>query len=364
MKPFIRSTALLLLYLSLVGVMASDARQPLSSARNVGTASTSKEPTAVAVSRVNAPAPSPVLGVYNRPTVALALSGGGVRGAAHIGVIKVLREAGIPIDYIAGSSMGAIIGGLYSAGVPLDQIETELEDHTMQKAYGPTLIPKIMCVPFVKLRGILASKNAPYAGIVSGNKFRKFIEDQVPESKRRIEDLRDPAFCAVATNLLDGQTYRFTRGDLSQAIAASSALPGLVRPVSIDGNLYVDGGIKDNLPTYAARQSGADIVIAVLADEKLKKIDARRFKSYRMLANRVTSIIDDAIDAHHTGVADLTISPPVTGIVILSKNPQDVTKAVEAGEEAARESLPAIKALLEKEQVKYANRPGVSTAKK
>jgi len=345
--------------------MTADAGQSVRTAQGVGTRSTGSKSNAVAVPVQSAAnRSSTIIGVHNRPTVALALGGGGIRGATHIGVIKVLREAGIPIDYIAGSSMGAIIGGLYSAGVPLDQIETELENQTLRKAYAPAPIPKIVCVPFVKLRGVLGSKHAPYAGVVSGSKFRKFMEAQVPESKRKIEDLRNPGFCAVATNLLDGQAYRFTKGDLCQAIAASSAIPALVRPVTIDSNLYVDGGIKDNLPTYAARKSGVDIVIGVLADEQLKKVDPRRFKSYRQLANRVTSIVDDALDSHHTGAADLTISPALSGIVILSKNPQDVRNAVQAGEQAARESLPAIKALLEKAQAKYASRPGLSTASK
>lgn len=280
-----------------------------------------------------------------RPRVVLALGGGGIRGAAHVGVLRVLQREGVPIDAVVGISMGAVIGGLYCAGVPLDKIERELEDLSLQKNYAPACIAGAICVPFIKLKSICGSRSLPYAGLVSCARFRKFINKQLPAGAKRIENLHTPSFCAVATNLLDGKLYRLTTGDVSEAIAASAAIPPIMRPVQIGGGLFIDGGLRCNLPIEAAREYG-DIVIAVSADEELNKLDASEFTSYKTLTNRLTSIMSDAADERILEKADVAIEPAVTGIPFLSKNKADVKNAVRAGERAAEEAVPAIKTLL------------------
>ena len=214
----------------------------------------------------------PTKAEVKRPTVAIALGGGGARGAAHIGVLKVLKENNIPVDYIVGNSMGSIVGGLYSAGVPLDQIETMLEDGSLRKSYTPFFIPpKILISPIEKLGHPFGSKN-PYAGLFSGKTFQKYLSSKLPKPDMSVNETKIP-FSAVATNLVDGQAYRISDGTtLATAIHASSAISPLLKPVPIGDKVYVDGGVRANLPASSARETGADIVIAVLVDEPLQKI--------------------------------------------------------------------------------------------
>ena len=278
---------------------------------------------------------------HKGPTIALALGGGGTRGAAHLGVLRVLQRENIPIDYIAGSSMGAIVGGLYSAGVPLNHIEKMIDNNKMQKAYLPRRICTSIMLSFVgRIKHLFRQK--PYAGIFSGKKFAKFIIDCVPQEKRNIESLDIP-FCAVVTNLRDGQAYRLTKGDLGKALLASAAIPPMVRPVEIDGNLFVDGAIRANVPTVPAEQFNPGLIIAVSVDEELKPVDIKNFTSLKSIANRVASIVLTVVDAFHLQKADVAIVPDVSGITILSDNPEDVRKAIKAGEDAAEASLPEIR---------------------
>ncbi|MBX9692520.1 MAG: patatin-like phospholipase family protein, partial [Cyanobacteria bacterium] len=209
-----------------------------------------------------------------RRTVALALGGGGARGAAHIGVLRVLKEANIPIDYIVGNSMGSIVGGLYAAGVPLAEIEKIMLDGSLRKAYLPGMIPpKLLISPLEKL---MHPVRKHYAGLWTGKKFGRFLEKQLPTGIENVEDTPIP-FSAVATNLIDGKAYRISDGRLSTAIRASSTIPPFLQPVAIGDRVYIDGGVRANLPASAARDTGADIVIAILVDEPLRSLPATTF---------------------------------------------------------------------------------------
>lgn len=284
--------------------------------------------------------------VKNRPTVALALGGGGTRGAAHIGVLRVFEREHIPVDYIAGCSMGAVVGGLYAAGLTLDEIEGTLLDESLQKAYAPGSLRWRFLIGYTtKFRFMFMDR--PYAGLFSGKKFVKFIDKMLPENAKLIENTKIP-FCAVCTNLIDGQAYKLCKGELSQAILASSALPPVVRPVEIDDNLFVDGAVRSNVPTVSARQFNADIVIAVPVDEAIKPVDIKKFTSVRAVANRVTSIVLSVVDAHHIQLADYSVIPDVSNIAVLSKKHEDLIRAIAAGEEAATAALPKIKELIAK----------------
>ncbi|MBC7997499.1 MAG: patatin-like phospholipase family protein, partial [Leptolyngbya sp.] len=188
---------------------------------------------------------------HERPKIAIALGGGGTRGAAHIGVLRVLEQAGVKPDIIVGNSMGSIIGSLYCAGVSLDKIEELVVDGRLRKAYAPVPIPlQILKKAGGRIINPFGSKKMP--GFYDGQGLADFINDNVPEDKRKIESL-SPTFAAVVTNLLDGKAYRLTQGDLGQAVRASATLPPILRAVEIDGNVYADGGIRANMPTYPAR---------------------------------------------------------------------------------------------------------------
>ena len=275
-----------------------------------------------------------------RPTIALALGGGGARGAAHIGVLKVLRENNIPIDYIVGNSMGAVVGGFYSSGVPLDDIQTMMEDGSMRKAYTPmSLAPKVLLTGVSKLNPF-HGKN-PYAGLFSGKAFRKYLSKKLPRPDMQVSETKIP-FSAVATNLVDGQAYRISDGPLAIAIQASSAISPLIKPVPIGDKVFVDGGIRANLPASAARDTGADIVIAVLVDEPMRTIPARKFKKFAGVATRMADIVLAVADERQLQFADVIINPDVSGVPVLSRKGVDAKKAELAGELAARKALPAI----------------------
>jgi NTE family protein len=279
----------------------------------------------------------------DRPSIALALGGGGARGAAHIGVLRVLNEAGIQIDEIVGNSMGSVVGGLYAAGVPLDEIQTVIVNKSLAKAYVPTPIKvRFVEMPFVRICDRLTHR---YAGFYSGNKFQKFLESKIPPSCRDFENLNVP-FSAVATNLLDGKAYAITSGNLAAAIHASSAISPLLKPVAIGDKLFVDGGVRANLPAYAARKDGADIVIAVLADEPLRPVPAEQFKHMSKIAVRTADIVLEVNDDHQLQFADIIIKPDVSSIPVLSKNPEYARRAILAGELAAKKALPAIQRLI------------------
>ncbi len=274
-----------------------------------------------------------------RKTMAIALGGGGARGAAHIGVLRVLEQEKIPIDYIVGNSMGAIIGGCYAAGVPLAQLETMGMNGSLRKAYLPGVTSRILLMPFTKIKETFKKS---YAGLWSGEKFEKYLDSMLPKDVSPIEDLKIP-FSAVATNLKDGNAYRLSEGKLSTAIRASASIAPLLKPVKIGDNLYVDGGMRANLPASAAKDTDADIVIAVLVDEPMRELPNEAFYKYKAITNRMADVILGVADEHQLQFADIIINPDVSGISVLSQDPNDTAKAIKAGEAAARKAIPAIR---------------------
>lgn len=275
-----------------------------------------------------------------RLTVALALGGGGARGAAHIGVLRVLKENNIQIDYIVGNSMGSIVGGLYAAGVPLEDIEKMVLDNSLKRAYIPGFIlPTIILNPLQK---VFHPFRKHYAGIFSGKKFGRFLEKKLPEGIVNVEDTPIP-FSAVATNLIDGKAYRISDGRLSTAIRASSTIPSVLQPVAIGEKVYVDGGVRANMPASAARDTGADVVIAVLVDEPLKELPAKRFRKLSAIVSRLGDVMLGVSDARQMPFADIIINPDVSGIPVVKGKPADAKRAIKAGEDATSKALPIIK---------------------
>lgn len=283
------------------------------------------------------------------PYVALALGGGGVRGAAHIGVLRVLQQEGIPIDYIVGNSMGAVVGGLHCAGVPLDEVQSILADGSLVRAVLPRFLwCRIMLTPVRSLFSV--GKKKSYAGLVSGDKLKATINKLLPDPNIRVEDLKKPFSC-IAVNLIDGQAHVLSSGRVDDVIRASSTLPLLMRPVAIGDNLYVDGGIRNNLPTTEARHSGAKVVISVEIDNDLKPVPAKQFTSFRNVFDRVMNATIEQLDEDKVNGADIVIRPELINIPILSKDRKFVDEATRAGEVAAREALPRILELLQESGV-------------
>lgn len=281
-----------------------------------------------------------------RPRIGLALGGGGTRGIAHIAVLKTLAEAGIPIDCISGTSMGAIVGGLYAAGLTPAEIEKMFRNKSMIRSYDTVPIPmRVGLIPLF-FPAHMAGYH-PYDGLYRGNRFAHYIDNAVGPKHCNIESTKIP-FCAVASNLLDGLPATISTGSLGRALQASSAIPELRRPLYWQGKLLVDGGIVANLPVEQCRAMGADIVIAVNVDEDLGHLDPKQFHKIFSVPYRCLNMHLSRIDLPQQQLADLVIHPDVNGIALLSRSLKDMDIALKEGEKATTEALPKIQDYINK----------------
>lgn len=276
--------------------------------------------------------------VRRRPRIGLALGGGGSRGAAHVGVLKVLKENNIPIDMIAGTSIGSVVGGFYAAGVPLDQIGEVFEKGKFTKEFVPMPILRLALEPTALTLRMFGYR--PYDGLYYGWKFRKYA-NEVAGSKK-IEQLSIP-YAAVVTNVVTGESCRLTDGDLGLAMQASTAVPELKKPVQIGQKLYCDGGVINNVPVNHVREMGADFVIAVDIDEPLKDVPLKNFRALGSMGRQALRIQLATFDMPNRKKADLYIHPDTSGINLVSFNKGDGKRGIEAGEVAARAAMPEIK---------------------
>jgi NTE family protein len=219
----------------------------------------------------------------SRPRIGLALSGGGARGAAHIGVIRVLREQNIPIDCIAGTSMGAIIGGLYASGMSLEEIEQAIDEIDWDDVFkdstnraDKTFRRKRDDDDFLIQRavGFSGGKTKLPLGLVQGQKIDLvFSRLTMPVALVNDFDKLEIPFWAIAADIITGEPIVLRSGDLATAMRASMSLPAILAPVIVDDRMLIDGGIAANLPISFAREMGADIVIAVDISTPLKSRD-------------------------------------------------------------------------------------------
>ncbi len=275
----------------------------------------------------------------HRPRIGLALGGGGSRGSAHVGVLKVLEEEHIPIDIISGTSIGSVVGGFYAAGIPLDEIAGTFQNDEFIKEFIPLPPVVRLALEPVELTARLLGYR-PYDGLYFSGPFREYA-DRVTGSKK-IEDLRIP-YAAVVTNVVTGKSCRLTTGDLGLAMQASTAVPGLKRPVQIGDKLYCDGGLICNVPVTHARDLGADFVIAVNIDEGLEEKPLDKFRVFGSMGKQALRIQLASQDDAYCEKADVTIHPDTTGIGLISRKKSDGEKGIEAGIKAAREAMPDIK---------------------
>lgn len=210
--------------------------------------------------------------VAGKKKVAVVLGGGGTKGVAHIGVLKVLEEAGIPIDYVVGTSMGAIVGGLYSIGYTASEIDSmvRVQDWTMLLSDRITrnnlTFPEkenseryIISLPFGKNRPQKSS-----GGVIKGQSIQGLFTHLTIgyHDSVNFDTFRYP-FACVAFNIIDGKDHVFRDGSLPLAMRASMAIPAVFTPVRMDSIILVDGGIPNNFPVNVARSMGADIIIGV-----------------------------------------------------------------------------------------------------
>lgn len=278
--------------------------------------------------------------------LALTLAGGGARGAAHIGVLKVLEAEGIKPDFIAGSSVGAIVGSLYAAGLPASRIEEIILSKDFKRAFFP--IPRQLKIFLygIKYTAVVGlTPFSPLPGLYSGKSLAKFVRKHLPEGVENMEDLKIP-FAATAVNLVNTKAVWMTKGSIAEAVRASSSVPFVYRPVKVNGARLVDGGLRTNLPTELAEAVGAPVVVAVKLHSYLEKVPEKDFNSVFEYGDRLISILMAEIENKAVADADVLVEPEVEYMNMDSFDKEDLAKAIAEGERAARKALPKIKALL------------------
>ena len=251
--------------------------------------------------------------------VGIALSGGAARGFAHLGVLKVLVEHDIPIDFISGTSAGSIAGAAFASGMSVAEIAEIGKKMSWFRMTGFSYSPK---------------------GLLSNASMGAFFRKHFPHQK--FEDLPIP-FAAVACDLETGEEVVLKDGDLIEAVRASCAIPGVFAPVLRDGKILIDGGVIANVPTNAVKKLGAEIVIAVDVLASGATYWGTPSTLIGILFQSTMMLLRAASKAHHYR-ADVVIIPQIAHL-----RPDEIGKMdefIKAGEAAALEKLDEIKALL------------------
>lgn len=257
--------------------------------------------------------PTPVA-VVQKPKIGLALGGGAARGFAHIGVIKMLESQGIVPDFIVGTSAGAVVGALYAGGndaYAIQKIAIQLDEK------------------------IFADWTLGGRGLLKGEALQDYVNQQL--NKRPLEKLNKP-FAAVATDLNSGERVVFRTGDTGTAVRASAAVPGVFQPVQFRGHTYVDGGLTSPVPVQAAREMGADFVIAV---DISSQANGQPIDSISAILWQTTTIMGGIISKNELRDADIVIRPKLPYVKSWDFTARH--EAVLEGERAAQTALPAIR---------------------
>ena len=253
-----------------------------------------------------------------RPRIGLALGGGFARGIAHVGVLRAFEENQIPIDYIAGTSVGALIGATYASGTPLDEMERQSITTTFRD-FGRWTLSRM--------------------GMATNDRLEHFLHKFTPA--KNFDEMKIP-LCIVATDIVTGESIHFTDGEIGPALRASCAYPGLFLPIEYRDRVLVDGFLTESVPAVAVRQMGAEVVISVHLEPGLLETKPRNTIE---IISRAFSIIQVSATQPWRAATDVLIEPNVHHVLWdeFAKTPQ----LVAAGKAAAQMAMPRIKALLQ-----------------
>jgi NTE family protein len=280
-----------------------------------------------------------------RPKIGLALEGGGAMGLAHIGVLKWFEEHHIPVDYVAGTSMGGLVGGFYATGMTPDELKTLIDGMDWRKILGDRTPYEDLAFrrkedqrayPNSLIFGLRRGLTLP-AGLNAGHQIGLIIDrvtlpyDEVPSF-----DALPVPFRCVATDLVSGKPYVFQDGSLAVALRATMSIPGAFSPVREGKAVYVDGGLLDNLPTDVVRQMGAEIVIAVHLERA--PVDAKDIQSVFSVLNHSVRVMINENELRSLAQADAVVSVPLTeySTVDYAKSAQIMQSGYEAANARAR----------------------------
>ncbi|UCH83497.1 MAG: patatin-like phospholipase family protein [Candidatus Latescibacterota bacterium] len=292
---------------------------------------------------------SPVEAAGQRPRVGLALSGGAAKGMAHIGVIKVLEEAGIPIDVVTGCSMGSIIGGLYSVGYSTAEMETMVLEANWSDVFSDR-VPRNRLGMEYKLWDSRFLISFPMkglhiglpSGLIAGQHMMRMMSSLTVPVQWSLDfnDLPIP-FACVATDITTGEAVVLKSGFLADAIRASVAIPSIFTAVRIDDRLLVDGGLVRVMPAEDAIELGADIVIGVDVGEK--PLSEEKLNSIIGVTQQTLTILMRPEMTRQRTLCDLVITPDFKGIEQYEF--EQGPRLIELGEEAARAMMPQLEQL-------------------
>ncbi|MBX3621254.1 MAG: patatin-like phospholipase family protein [Rhizobacter sp.] len=263
----------------------------------------------------DASASAPPVAPTRPPRIGLALGGGAARGFAHIGVIQVLEENGIKVDYVTGTSAGSLVATLFASGKNGAALAA-MADHMDESAFTDWAFPG--------------------RGLIRGEALAKFVRDST--AGRSIEQMTIP-LGIVATDLDNGQPILFQRGDAGTAVRASSAVPAVFTPVRIGAREYVDGGLVSPVPVRFARQMGAELVIAV--DISAIPDGAPTGDPMRMLL-QTFAIMGRSINSYELREADLVLRPKLAGVS--GADFSNRKRSIQAGRDAATAAVAELKA--------------------
>lgn len=259
-----------------------------------------------------------------RPKIGLALGSGGARGLAHIGVIKVLEANNIPIDFIAGSSIGAVMGGFYAATKDIKKIERAFNFSKSKSQFlGFIFDPTIE------------------GGFISGNRFEGFMNKLIDNIN--FSDLKIP-FSAVSTNLKTGKTVVISKGHVSSAIRSSMSMPLIFKPTKVGDHLLVDGGLSQPVPVEIVRNMGADFVIAVNLDANCD-YNHRGNLGMADVFNYMVQILRARLSGLSAKDADIIVEPPIKNTSIIGWKDFMVGESanMKKGEAAMKALMPELK---------------------
>lgn len=299
-----------------------------------------------------------------RPRIGLALGGGGAKGAAEVGVLKVLEEAGIQVDCIAGTSVGAIVGGLYAAGYSAKELETMFQTQewlsllTDRKA-------SLSNEPFETVDGVtyifgfpVLDRNSSIFGVMRGGRIEEVLDSMLSaRGCAEFEGLRVPFRCVTA-DIRTAREVVLKEGPVCRAMRASMAIPGIFKPVRLGDRLLVDGGMLNNLPVDVCRKMGADIVIAIdLQQSEQKPRRQTDLSILSMVADYlgVSGILEwitnrPDIEKYNANrrEADIYIHPLLPDADASSFGNKNAARMIQAGIDAARQQLPVLQQALNK----------------
>jgi NTE family protein len=294
---------------------------------------------------------TPLSAQQNPHKIGLVLSGGGARGASHIGVLKVFEQERIPIHCIAATSFGSLVGGLYSLGYSAADIERIFSDQDWNSIFSDA--------PQRRLTQLIERKNTRYqaqisfrgwnpelpTGLLEGQRLTevldKLITGRLLQAEYDFDRLPIP-FRAVATNLIDGKAYVFQKGSMTEALRASMSIPLLFTPLEKDGMLLADGGLANNLPTDVVRTMGADIIIAVDVTSPLLPLD--KLRTFVNVIDQSISLQMEQNAQESRKLATILLKPNLEKYS--NSAYEKLSEIVKQGEDEAKRRLPELKALV------------------